>query len=256
MNLGTALKSKLVRQQPGNADPAHAYGSEEQLMAEFQRQEYVQPVRRPGVLSGIRERLSGSPARSYETDAPVYSADSYSRESAPDLGWEAAFDPEAAARPAQSYETTPREAPEAASAAERFEQFRQTVYSSPVRPAPVYEEITFGEQPRRENRYSQPVYEEITFGGQTRRAPAAAPAPIYEDLTPGPRPTAAETGPYGGAEPPREPSSAGPAPGPYEPSPAPQRAARGSDLPYAFWSGSIVAGVALTLFAFVYACVM
>ena len=70
----------------GNADPARAFGSEEQLMAEFSRQDFVRPQQKSGVMSGIRERLSSLTARSHETDAPVYSADTYSDENAPDLG--------------------------------------------------------------------------------------------------------------------------------------------------------------------------
>ena len=47
------------------------------------------------------------------------------------------------------------------------------------------------------------------------------------------------------------------APEAYEPIPAPApKAVRASDFQYAFWSGSILAGVALTLFSFIYACVM
>ena len=254
MSLAT-LKTRFTRQQPGNADPAHAFGSEEQLMAEFRRQEYVQPPQRtPNVLTGIRERLANLTARPHETDAPVYSAETYSHESAPDLGWEAAFDPEAAAR-----ETPMREAHPAPSAAERFEQFRNTVYSSPngYRPAPIYEEISFQSAPPRESSYQKPVYEEITFTApQPRPAPSTIEPPIYEDLTPGPRPTA-EPPVYSEYAVPPEAFAEEETPGPYEPVPARRPSVKkGSDFPYAFWSGSILAGVALTLFAFVYACAM
>ena len=248
--MSTALKTRRSRQQRGNADPAHAFGSEEQLMSEFQRQEYVQPQPKPRAFGGIRERLANLTARPHETDAPVYSAETYQRESAPDLGWEAAFDPEAARQ-------APPETPSAPSAEERFEQFRQTVYSSPsrYRPAPVYEEISLRSAPPRESSYQKPVYEEISFGARERRASPQIEAPLYEDLTPGPRrpaetePIYDESGFY--------PEAADGAPGPYEPAPAPTPTVRGaSDLQYAFWSGSILVGVALTLFAFVYACVM
>ena len=47
----------------GNADPARAFGSEEQLMAEFSRQDFVRPQQKSGVMSGIRERLSSLTAR-------------------------------------------------------------------------------------------------------------------------------------------------------------------------------------------------
>ena len=248
MSLAT-MKKRFTRQGPGNADPAQAFGSEQQLMAEFQRQEYVQPAARPvSVLESIRERLSSRTARPHETDAPVYSADTYSHESAPDLGWEAAFDPDAAPR-------EPAEPTAAPSAQDRFEQFRQTVYASPVRPSPVYEEISFGAAPKRENSYRKPVYEEITFTApQPRSAPVAA-APIYEDLTPGARSAPAP------AYAPEVPEAAfygeEAAPEAYEPIPAPApKAVRASDFQYAFWSGSILAGVALTLFSFIYACVM
>ena len=215
----------------GNADPARAFGSEEQLMAEFSRQDFVRPQQKSGVMSGIRERLSSLTARSHETDAPVYSADTYTDENAPDLGWE---------------------------------QFRSTVYSSPAgrgsgysfgsytRPAPVYEEISFSGTPRRESVPERPVYEEITLAGREQREPPSIAAPIYEDLTPGQR-RIAEPGPA-----PEQARVVSPAaetlPG-QDRAPA-GRAPRASDLQYMFWSGTIIAGVALTVFSFIYACAM
>lgn len=246
MSLATTMKNRLKRPAPGNVDPAHAFGSEEQLMAEFQRQEYVQPQPKSSVLTGLRDRLSTLTARPHATDAPVYSADTYGHENAPDLGWEAAFDPEAAARAAEE--------PVAPSAAERFEQFRHTVYSSNVRPAPLYEEISFSSAPKRESAYRKPVYEEITFSPRPRQSATAAP--IYEDLTPGARtapmaaPAYADVPPSQGAPMPEMPGTDHPAPANSAP------AKRGSDLPYVFWSGSILVGVVLTLFSFVYACAM
>ena len=151
------------RQQSWNADPAHAFGSEEQLMAEFRRQEYIQPQPKNNVLTGIRSRLANLTVRPHQTDAPVYSAETYTDENAPDLGWEAAFDPQAV-----QYDSV-SETSEAPTAQERFEQFRNTVYSSPVRsgsaysfgsytrPAPVYEEISLSGAPVRESRFQKPV---------------------------------------------------------------------------------------------------
>ena len=242
----------------GNADPARAFGSEEQLMAEFSRQDFVRPQQKSGVMSGIRERLSSLTARSHETDAPVYSADTYTDENAPDLGWEAAFDP----RSAQP--SSPPAGPAGPSAEERFEQFRSTVYSSPAgrgsgysfgsytRPAPVYEEISFSGTPRRESVPERPVYEEISLAGREQREPPSIAAPIYEDLTPGQR-RIAEPGPA-----PEQARVVSPAaetlPG-QDRAPA-GRAPRASDLQYMFWSGTIIAGVALTVFSFIYACAM
>ena len=244
-------KSRFSRPQPGNADPAHAFGSEEQLMAEFQRQEYVQPPQKTGsMLSGIRARLASRAVRPHETDAPVYSAETYARESAPDLGWEAAFDPEAARDPEPQTSAEP-------SAAERFEQFRQTVYSSPIRPSPIYEEISLSASPPRERTADRAVYEEISFGQQPPQPRPRAAAPIYEDLTPGPRPAPKAEAPGTSPDASPYPPAGQEAPGAYSPPQAPLPTVnKASDLQYAFWSGSILAGVALTLFAFVYACVM
>ena len=227
-------------------------------MAEFSRQDFVRPQQKSGVMSGIRERLSSLTARSHETDAPVYSADTYTDENAPDLGWEAAFDP-GSAQP-----SSPPAGPAGPSAEERFEQFRSTVYSSPAgrgsgysfgsytRPAPVYEEISFSGTPRRESVPERPVYEEISLAGRDQREPPSIAAPIYEDLTPGQR-RIAEPGPA-----PEQARVVSPAaetlPG-QDRAPA-GRAPRASDLQYMFWSGTIIAGVALTVFSFIYACAM
>lgn len=255
--MSTGLKIRPRRRAGGNTDPARAFGSEEQLMAEFQRQEYTQPAPKPqSVLSGIRERLAGLAARPHQTDAPVYSADTYAQETAPDLGWEAAFDPQAAeARRVQGQAAAPEGAP---SAEERFEAFRRSVYSSPVRPraeftelygaparesaprtAPVYEEISFAPRASRESSYQKPVYEEISFG--PREVPAAAPEPgsagearVYYDENGVPIDPTAPT--YGAASAPVGPAV--------------------SDGQYLFWSGSILLGVVLTLFSFIYACVV
>ena len=241
----------------GNADPARAFGSEEQLMAEFSRQDFVRPQQKSGVMSGIRERLSSLTARSHETDAPVYSADTYTDENAPDLGWEAAFDP-GSAQP-----SSPPAGPAGPRAEERLEQFRSTVSSSPAgrgsghssgsytRPAPVYEEISFSGTPRRESVPERPVYEEISLAGRDQREPPSIAAPIYEDLTPGQR-RIAEPGPA-----PEQARVVSPAaetlPGPDR-APAAGRAPRASDLQYLFWSGTIIAGVALPVFSFIYSC--
>ena len=65
------------------------------------------------MLSSLRERIA-RPQRQYETDAPTYSAETYDQPAAPDLGWDAAFDPDA--RQAEA-------APPAPSAQERFQAF-------------------------------------------------------------------------------------------------------------------------------------
>ena len=244
----------------GSADPARAFGSEEQLMAEFSRQEFVRPQQRNRVISGIRERLSSLTARPHETDAPVYSAETYADENAPDLGWEAAFDPESA-------QPSSPAGPEGPSPEERFERFRSTVYSSPARtgsgysfgsytrPAPVYEELTFSGPARPASVPERPVYEEINLRGPERReAPSAAAAPVYEDLTPGPR-RVSEPAPSPDPAPAGSPSGET-LPGPVRPSASVGRAPHASDLQYMFWSGTIIAGVALTVFSFIYACVM
>ncbi len=262
--MSISLKNRAARRAVGNTDPAHAFGSEEQLMAEFQRQEYTQPAPRPAsVLTGIRQRLSGLTARPHQTDAPVYSADTYAQETAPDLGWEAAFDPEAAAVRQEALDAARQQ--RAATAEERYESFRRSVYSTPirpraeytdltaaaaaraVRPAPVYEEITLGAREPRENRetaYQKPVYEEISFGPRQPEPPQPAEAlpggpeqdgfdgPVYYD----------EFG-----------QSVDPAAGMGMPGTA---APAVSDGKYLFWSGTILAGIVLTLFSFVYACAM
>ena len=117
------------RQQNTGADPAHAFGSQEQIMEEFQRQSYVPPESVPhraaAVLSSLRERIA-RPQRQYETDAPTYSAETYDQPAAPDLGWDAAFDPDA--RQAEA-------APPAPSAQERFQAFPA---SPPPRPRSIH----------------------------------------------------------------------------------------------------------------------
>lgn len=252
------LKKRVSsRRQVPNADPAHAFGSQEQIMSEFQRQEYIPPenaARRAvgkasEALSSLRDRIS-RPARTYETDAPMYSADTYAQPAAPDLGWEAAFDPNAAP-PASA----------APNAQERFDAFRKTVYDSPYRqnPAPVYEEISFTAPTRRESTYTPPVYEEISFTSQAPRENTYA-KPVYEelDLTGRSAPpyarsdgAPAENTPYVQPAAPAEGHV-----GPSGPGMQPVRqAASGSDFQYFFWSMSILTGAALTLFSFVYACV-
>lgn len=255
------------RQQNNGADPAHAFGSQEQIMAEFRNQAYVPPEAAPrrtagAVLSSLRERLA-RPPRQYETDAPVYSAETYDQPAAPDLGWDAAFDP--GARPAEQAAPAP-------SAQDRFEAFRNTVYSSPYpRQAfgayrqdgsPLYEELSFSAPPRRESVRQQPVYEEIRFGGP---APEPQPyeKPVYEELdlfgrAPTPQTHAegtypAQTGRNGEAPSPG-PEYAQPQEVPV--SPVGQQTALASDFQYFFWSMSILTGAALTLFSFVYACVV
>ena len=259
------------RQQNNGADPAHAFGSQAQIMEEFQRQNYVPPESAPrraaekagAVLSSLRERIA-RPQRTYETDAPVYSAETYDQPAAPDLGWDAAFDPDAA------------QAEPAPSAQDRFEAFRSTVYSSPYpRQAygsyrkdgtPLFEELSFTAPPRREAPPPQPMYEEISFTAPPQSANTYQ-KPVYEELdltgrrqapTPQtPDAPGAEEGfpqPADGAYYPPQP---GQEYGPQQPMPAAaprQQAALASDFQYYFWSMSILAGAALTLFSFIYAC--
>ena len=116
----------------------------------------------------------------------------------------------------------------------------------------MYEEISFSGTPRRESVPERPVYEEITLARREQREPPSIAAPIYEDLTPGQR-RIAEPGPA-----PEQARVVSPAaetlPG-QDRAPA-GRAPRASDLQYMFWSGTIIAGVALTVFSFIYACAM
>ena len=268
------IKNRLFsRQQPGNADPAHAFGSQEQLMAEFRNQQYVQPPQEAprtaaeiagAALASLRDRFV-RPAREYDTGAPTYSADTYDQPSAPDLGWAAAFDPGAVRQESPA-------APPAPTAQQRFETFRDTVYSSPLprqygqpyagRPAPVYEEISFTAPPRREapvsrpayeelrftappqreNNYQKPVYEELDLtGNRSRPAPAQSVPPVQPDTVPGQ--TYPEQGMY--EAPPISPDA-----------PDRPRTAPASDFQYFFWSVSILTGAVLTVFSFIYACVV
>lgn len=289
------IKNRFSR-QPDRADPARAFGSEQQLMEEFRRQNYVppQPATRAGrVLSGLKERIAA--ARQPLPEAPVYSAETYGQESAPDLGWEAAF------APRETPEAPPREAPKP-SAGERFEAFRRTVYATPQQPqtsnygafppgayyrqapAPVYQEIRLQSGPRRPNNLAKPVYEDISFNrprAQAPRGPETAPvqAPAGEPLrsestftqaaaavataerpAPETAPPRTDAAPqdgfaYDGSVPePDAGSFAQEDRGMPEPPPAPAPVARVLDWQYYFWSGSIVAGGALTLFGLIYAC--
>lgn len=268
------IKNRLKpRQQPGNTDPAHAFGSQEQIMAEFQRQQYIPPQNPPrsaseragAALSSLRSRIA-RPPRQYDTGAPTYSADTYDQPAAPDLGWAAAFDPNAP----QKREAP---APAAPTAQQRFEAFRNTVYDSPLprqygqpygnRPAPMYEEISFGAAPRREaanrpvydeislnappqreNAYQRPVYEELDLSGngsrsssQIQELPPQQPDPAV------PRQYPPQNGSFSGQSIPRGTSGqAG--------------AASASDFQYFFWSLAILTGAVLTVFSFIYACVV
>jgi len=277
------LKSRFFPGKTANrADPAHAFGSEEQVMAAFAQQNYVKPQPgRASVLAGLRERL-GRSQRTYSTDAPVYSADTYAQPSAPDLGWEAAFEAPAEPQPV-SDESMP-------TAEQRFEAFRQTVYASPVRPTyappsysgydapaysasgrpapvyevigapsapsqprelakPIYEEISFRPPAPRENAYARPVYEEIDLSGRGVSSPVvqneSAEDPSGFD-------TPLQTDAEGAAFPPESGSPDLFAEVPRQE----ERPPRAGDLQYFFWSGSIVAGTILTLFAFIYACTL
>lgn len=273
MDLSKIKNRFFTRQQPGNTDPAHAFGSQEQIMAEFQRQQYIPPQEPPrsaseragAALASIKNRLS-RPARQYDTGAPTYTADTYDQPAAPDLGWNAAFDP-GTARQSQPV------SPAAPTAQQRFEAFRNTVYDSPIprqyaqpygnRPAPMYEEISFGSAPHREAVTTQPVYEEIRLNAPAQRENTYQ-KPVYEELdltgnSRQPMPTEPPL-PQGGTiaaqqYPPQEEnhSSGQPIPGA-----AFQRAeaAPASDFQYFFWSLSILTGAVLTVFSFIYACVV
>lgn len=174
------IKNRFSR-QADRADPARAFGSEQQLMEEFQRQNYIppQPATRAGrMLSSLKERVA---ARQPLPEAPVYSAETYNRESAPDLGWDAAFSPREDVPPQPERHTpTP---------GERFEAFRREVYAVPRQPpppnygafppgayyrqapAPVYQEISLRSGPRRPNNLAKPVYEDISFHRPRSQSP-------------------------------------------------------------------------------------
>lgn len=263
------------RQQNNGADPAHAFGSQAQIMEEFRRQNYVPPEsaarraaeRAGSVLSSLRERIA-RPQRSYETDAPVYSAETYDQPAAPDMGWEAAFDPDAAqADPAAA----------APSAQDRFEAFRNTVYASPyprqaysyrMDGSPLFEELSFTAPPRREAPIQQPVYEEISFTAPAQNVNTYQ-KPVYEELDltgrrqAQPPQTAAEMPQENFYQEPSSPNEAYYSQQPeseyfaQQPMPAAvprQQSALANDFQYFFWSMSILAGAALTLFSFIYAC--
>ena len=259
----TDLKNRFAPAKKENrADPAHAFGSEEQVMAAFAQQTYTQPQpkERGSMLAGLRQRLN-RPRQSRQNSAPVYTSQTYSQPSAPDLGWEAAFDPRQAPPAAGSAENAP-----AMTAEERFRAFRDTVYASPAqpsfsgtayRPAPVYEEIGGGSPAAyTAPGYAKPVYEEITLRQNVARE-TSLPKPVYEEIhLRGESPAAPETAF------PEEPVDAPPSQGmefdPAEPfydePQSAERAPRPGDMQYFFWSGSIIAGPLLTLFAFIYAC--
>ena len=292
MNLND-LKSRFFPGKTDNgADPAHAFGSEEQVMAAFARQTYTppQPKPRTSILSGLRQRLSRS-EQPRQNNAPVYSARTYAQPSAPDLGWEAAFSPKLDPQPPEP------QAP--LSPEEQFRAFRDTVYASPARPvygnvspygyastsrpAPIYEEIGGGAPAYyTAPPHARPVYEEITLRPRaSREAPAAKPVyeeirlqsrperetvyakPVYEEIhLQGETPAAAEAAgdeqlfPDAEEEAVFSPERQEPAQGYYEePAPA-ERPPRPGDMQYFFWSGAIVAGTLLTLFAFIYACAL
>lgn len=269
MSLSDLKKRFMPGKKDNGADPAHAFGSEEQVMAAFSQQNYTQPQPREktSVLSGLRQRLS-RPREPRENNAPVYSADTYAQPSAPDLGWEAAFDPNGAPRPGAQQAAAP-----ALSAEERFRAFQDTVYASPARPGYYGGQSAYGYAPSR----SAPVYEEI---GGRRVSGAAAPAlsrPTYEEITLQPKaarekplskPVYEEIHLQGEAsseaeitpmediseEAPPQFDEYDPGEPPYAEAESAEQAPRPGDLQYFFWSGSIVAGTLLTLFAFIYAC--
>jgi len=329
---------------PASADPARAFGSEEQTMEEIRRQNFVPPPpRQPSALEraeSLRERLRQLRANAPETpprpEAPVYSAETYAQEAAPDLGWESAFAPQSA------------QAPKTPTAGERFEAFRQTVYSVPNynsaqysgyndyppyggpggygeayaapygyapqggaqpyeaygpdpygayapaydpyvpqgQPYPPYPPQSAGyvppqaDYPTWDDTYAPPSYAAPgygpAYGAENAYVPPEAFAPAgQEPFAPpenayppesgyaappdawpaGEEPLPPERG-FDSAYPVEEPSADAAGHPARSYAPAARGVGRPSDLHYYFWSGSIVAGCLLTLFSFIYACVM
>ena len=298
MSLADSFRKKKPRPTAG-ADPARAFGSEELTMEEIQRQTFVPPKEKgPGLakragaaLNNLRQKIVGEepveeafpdyhePAPAPRTEAPVYSAETYQSEAAPELGWENPF-------------TNP--APEKKQPVRTAERRTRPVsrnypeYGSyPVNPA--YPEATYS-YPMQDPYYEAPYDAASVHPEMYAPSGYAAPADGYPQTDPGnvyyppedygAYPPSMNTYPPNGYAPqmgydPGGYSSYPPGDVPYgydptdqgyqeEPSvprnrtsvrrSAPQKKMEIGDFKYMFWSGTIVVGILLTLTAFIYGC--
>lgn len=201
MSLTDVIRRKKNRPVNG-ADPSQAFGAEELTMEEIQRQTFVPPekkapgfAQRAGVaLNNLRSLIVGDEGepnaplgeeqRPPREEAPVYSAENYQNENAPDLGWENPFaEPSPAGRSSGSVSSagvasartyTPRaQASNARSytgSAEYAPSYGESEYREPPYQSPVYPEA----------QYQQPIYPEPAYPEQGYREPSYSP-PVYGD---------------------------------------------------------------------------
>ena len=303
MSLADSFRKKKSRTTAG-ADPAQAFGSEELTMEEIQRQTFVPPKEKgPGLaqragtaLNNLRQKIVGEdpveeafpdyhePAPAPRTEAPVYSAQTYQSEAAPELGWENPFTDTPSKK--KTPVSTPRRARPVSRSYPEYGSYPETL---------AYPETPYGYQGQ--DPYYGQNYAPDPYGYAPQGAPEGYPMSGYSPQDAGysqdvrgqvyypPVGYAAYQPPYdaypqGGYAPqpgygPAYDSAVPPAADPYGYDPAAQgygevrnaapgrtpvrrSAPRGKmeigDFKYMFWSGSIVIGVLLTVTAFIYGC--
>ena len=247
-------------------------------------------ARAGAMLSSLRQKIAGDEDPAFDgfgtapepeapprAEAPVYSSEIYDQPAAPDMGWENPFSPNA-----------PRSGAKAAPSRQSRNSGSRTrtappTYAPPANAAPAYAPPTYDGY--YEGGYAQPAYApyepyapgpEAAYASyeaqpaRTRRN--APPQPVYRE--PAPDPIPAETGydpfygpevgdPYAeaGYDPRYAPEYPPEAEGWYGPDYMPRsyprkKAYKPGDFKYFFWSGSIVAGMVLTIVAFVYASIV
>ncbi|MBR6208130.1 MAG: hypothetical protein IKQ69_03950 [Oscillospiraceae bacterium] len=286
MSLTDSIRKKKNRPVYG-ADPAQAFGAEEQTMEEIRRQTFVPPEKKgPGLaqragaaLSSLRTRIVGEepaeegfddyapPQQTPAEEAPVYSARNYQSEDAPDLGWENPFtepspgkkgaaSASGRARRPRSYATSPQQPyypvyPEQPQGYNYAPYPAQTSYEGAYPEGAGYPQDVYGQQPYP---YQDGYAYEPEFYGS---APGYTPTPEYWQDDPSMQET------YGYPDSYPEEQSYYPDNGNwYGPDnmPLPRRRTRPKtdpgDFKYMFWSGGIVLGMVLTVASFIYGCLV
>lgn len=232
----TDLKNRLAGKS-STADPARAFGAEQQTMEEIRRQTFQRPSPKPAapnvaqvagaVLSDLKSRLSASPAQpehwEYEPpvpEAPTYVDNTYT----PEPGWQNPFyAPTPSGRaPSMNYAPQPEYYPPYQSS-----PYSQPMYEQQVEYEPVYSQPAMNYAPFEAYAPQDAFCGEEIYGYPPQEQNAYAP-PAY---------TTGEA--YRPVRPVRQKQTMKP-----------------GELKYYLWSGSIVGGVLLTVIAFIYACAL
>ena len=278
MSLTDSIRKKKNRPVYG-ADPAQAFGAEEQTMEEIRRQTFVPPEKKgPGIaqragaaLSSLRTRIVGeeeaeddfgdsAPTRQVPVEeAPVYSARSYQSEDAPDLGWENPFTEPSPGRKSDGYGQSQRQ--------RRYDHSSQQPYYPPYTEPQGYNSTPYSDQPGyysqyQEYNYPYDAYEQEPYpyqAGYSYEPDFYGNAPGYDAALEYWQNNPPMQEPYGYPDSYPEEQSYYPDNGNwYGPDnmPRPRRRTRPKtdpgDFKYMFWSGGIVLGMILTVASFIY----